>query len=201
MRSDERTLARVGSKLRVVAHAPVVAAFAQHRQEVPLAGADLDQVTVSQVVATDQPISQRGDEIHEAGRVVQRVLVAGVVGDQGGVECPVPQVAGNRRIAQLEVAAGSGERFGLGLEQGVAEDGQLLEPDHGRFPRAVGQPAHVSVQIFHGGVVSHSSSSRLRSRTVSMHCQKSAWRYAISCPSLARFDSGSRSNIVSSPAM
>lgn len=40
-----------------------------------------------------------------------------------------------------------------------------------------------------------------RSRRVSMHCQNSPWRYAMSCPSAAIRSMGSRSQLVSSPSM
>ncbi len=56
--------------------------------------------------------------------------------------------------------------------------------------------------FFHGGAPpAQSDSSRRRSRSVSIGCQKPSWRNACSSPSLARRSSGSRSQSVSSASM
>src|SRR3972149_4285646 len=63
-----------------------------------------------------------------------------------------------------------------------------------------GSPVVFVYHFFHGAFpLSQSFCSRLLSLSVSMHCQKEAWVYAMSWPSLARPSSGSFSNCVSAP--
>ena len=61
---------------------------------------------------------------------------------------------------------------------------------------------HIHSQTFHGAwPEAHILSNCSFSRTVSIHCQKPSWRYAISCPSCAACSSGFFSSTVLSSAI
>src|SRR4029453_5074851 len=93
----------------------------------------------------------------------------------------------------------SGDR-GAQLLQPQAEPGALEAGVAGPEDAAVAPEAQA--QTFQGGDAPvQSSSSKRRSRMVSMGCQKPSWRKAASWPPAASFSRGSCSHTVSSPAM
>ena len=100
----DRAFAVRSDVARVVPDALVAARGAEAAQEVRLAAADLDDAAAAQAVALDQPGRQRIDVLDERRRVVERVLVRGVVLDERGVVGGVPDEPAAGAARQLEVA-------------------------------------------------------------------------------------------------
>jgi hypothetical protein len=94
-------------------------------------------------------------------------------------QCPLRQRRRPERAVGEEVAVEADHVVPGGTEHGHEHGADVAvvagdEHAHGSAPPVgADEDDGPHLQTFHGGFVSHSSSRSLRSRTVSMHCQKS----------------------------
>ncbi len=96
---------------------------------VALAGSDLDDVLIMEIVLFDQPIRQRGRILLESRREVERILVLlGVLHDRR-IEVKVIGVPTRWEIAQTDIAARCAERRFARRPKHIAMHRHLLHFD------------------------------------------------------------------------
>ncbi len=128
----------------VESHAPGPGALAEQRQEVAVAGPDLDDVLPLQRVALYQPLGELALVLAEHGGVMEGVQVAGAVVEQRGVEGAIPDRRTGAADGQLDAALRAGERLLAALPQPADHDRRRRDLE---AEERVAPPAHGAARL------------------------------------------------------